>query len=908
MRLSVPLLFVLALGCKPTDVDSDTAVDAVDLGADPAVMAADGEARAGVIREGVAGEEALFGGINAEGAAGDLKIYNHNVQFIIQAAGRSHGLIDVGGGIIDADRVRHDDTLGRDLVEDLFLAFGLSRVFEADRVEIVADGSDGGDAVIVAHGTDVGWDYFMGMFERDEPLLDDLNLDITHTYRLSPDSWVLDVTTDLVNTADEPVTFTLSDGLFLSGEDAVPWYSGPGYDGPNGTRLPSVIYSGASGEGTLAQWPEEGDYSLSGLASLTGELGILLGDYAPTTLASGDSISVTRHLMLGTDPAAAESARLAHLGETVGTVSGTVTDGSVPVAGARVHIVDAEGQVRALALTDRDGAYTAALAPGEHTVYALGQPGSEYVQLPAGVGRTGPFTAQSVNDRQLDALSGTLTPNAVPWARGHAASPGQAATVVADTPTTVDLVVSEPGMVRIDIRDPSGEPMPALIELRYSAGAPSASTVPSTLHPAFNVSGSGRAAWGWTSTGVAELPALPGTYDVFVGHSWRHTRDEQRSVVVGAGDTAQVDIVLDEVVPRNGWFALDPHLHAAPSFDGALPMEDRIVTCAAAGVDFPVTTDHDAMTDYRPLNTAMGLDDRMRIIPGLEVTSLLRGHFNMFPMNPQPHTLTNGGAVEWWLPLQTTDELFERMRAAGTEETLIQVNHPRSPGMFGFAGYDAVTAEPGRPEFFSRDFDLFELLNGGAEDVEQIRADWFSFLNAGDIRVPTGASDTHYRYIPCGMAHTDVYLDVADVTQASTSDVRDAVAAGHVVVASGTTLRATLTSDHDGTAIIPGDTLPGSRATLSARVQTPDWFEPGTLRVYANGEVIFTEVLDTVDDNGVWFDGSWPIGPSTDTWYVVEVQGSGTMGDTWRNQTPYAITNAFFLDVGSDGWTAPGQP
>ena len=38
---------------------------------------------------------------------------------------------------------------------------------------------------------------------------------------------------------------------------------------------------------------------------------------------------------------------------------------------------------------------------------------------------------------------------------------------------------------------------------------------------------------------------------------------------------------------------------------------------------------------------------------------------------------------------------------------------------------------------------------------------------------------------------------------------------------------------------------------------------------------------------------------------VVEVLGEASLGDTWRNTNAYALTNAFFLDVGGDGWEAP---
>ena len=95
---------------------------------------------------------------------------------------------------------------------------------------------------------------------------------------------------------------------------------------------------------------------------------------------------------------------------------------------------------------------------------------------------------------------------------------------------------------------------------------------------------------------------------------------------------------------------------------------------------------------------------------------------------------------------------------------------------------------------------------------------------------------------------------------------------------------------------------------LRVRVQTPEWIEPGTLRVYQDGAVVHEVALDTRAADGVWFDGALPIASDRDAWFVVEVEGDVTQGAAWRDAAPRALTNAFFLDVGGDGWSAPGLP
>ena len=68
-----------------------------------------GEVRLGTIQD----EEALFAGISAEGMIGDFKIYNDQVQFIIQSDRKSSYYIQEGGGVLDADIVRSTGEMGR---------------------------------------------------------------------------------------------------------------------------------------------------------------------------------------------------------------------------------------------------------------------------------------------------------------------------------------------------------------------------------------------------------------------------------------------------------------------------------------------------------------------------------------------------------------------------------------------------------------------------------------------------------------------------------------------------------------------------------------------------------------------------------------------------------------------------
>ena len=901
MASPLPLLFLL-IGCPGP---ADTGDDGVFMGADPAVPAAPGEARAGVIRDGSDGEAALFGGISAEGRAGDIKIYNSEVQFIIQGPYESHGYVPTGGGIIDADLVRDDDQLGRDLVEDVYLAFSMSRLFHADSVVVITEGSDGTDAIVQATGTDVPWAWFQGMFERDEPVVDELGLEITTTYTLAPDSDTLRISTEIVNPDEDPVEISPQEGAWMSGEDLIPWSYGTGYDDDDSDVRTVLTMTGRHGEAVLSLWRDDGSatYGTGVITSLAAEYGMILAELGIEELNQGQSVTYDRALTISADPSSALGAKATTSGESTGEVCGAVEDTAGPVAGARVHLVSSAtaATVGGWALTDDDGAFCAKLRTGAYTAYAVGHSDLEHVQLPNGRGRMAPFAADSVNEPVLELFRGEREAEAPAWATGHPASQGIGFDLTdTDSSAEITLELGQPGRLELQLEDDQGTALPGVLELRWSAGTPPESAVPEALRDALGVPTSSRAGGAWTADGTITMDVLPGTYNLIASHDWRHEKALQNEIEVVAGETTTLTMTMDRVLERQGWLALDSHLHGAPSFDGALPMADRLVACTAVGVDLAAITDHDVHVDYAPLVEALGLSDRLRSYAGVEVTTMLRGHFNIYTQVPDDRTVRNGGALAWWDLRVSTEELFDQMRQAVEPDALLQINHPRTPGMLTFSGYDPGTGEASDPDAFSWDFEVFELLNGGVEDLHEVRQDWFSFLNLGHTPTPLGVSDSHYRFIPCGLGRTDVYLERDEPADVTWDDLREALLAGHIVVASGTTLRV-----QAGDAL-PGDAVSGETIALEVAVSAPSWIAPGSLRVYRNGEVVWEQDLAEADSQGLWFDDTIHLESDADAWFVVEVEGDQSLGDAWRNHTPYAISNALFLDVDGDGWEAPG--
>jgi len=896
-RIAIWFSSALILAGCPTASEPDVPPDPTPeptIGVDPTVAAQPGEARGGVLPEDPdAFAAAAWGGIAAEARPGDLVLYNDRVRFAVRTA-PGHGYIGIPGALIDADIVRPEGQLGRDTLEEAFIAFGIGRLAGADTIELVADGSDGGAAVVRVTGSDVPWTFSQGVAESDEPLMADLGLAIVTDYILEPDSWSLFIRSTFTNTGTDDVRINPLDGLISSLEAMQSYGYGEGLDTGALDDLEAIGQVGRNGEATLMLHPFSGTLGRAAAGELLSSTGVELLGYGWTDLVPGAELVLERYRAVGPDPATLEAARQQATGTVLGVLTGQVTADGTPVAGARVHL-ERDGLFEGFAVTDADGRYRHAVQPGTYTAYPTAQLPDERVDVPAGAGHYGPFAHDGVNARQLAALSGETTPTPLP---SPVAGPWSAGTevTVAEGDQELDLELPAAATLQVTVTS-DGAPVPAFIEVRHADGPPVA-PVPSELLDGLGLRVSARAARVWTADGDLGIVLTPGEYTVSVFGSHRHERGA--ATVTLDEDGEALSFSLDEVVPLDGWLAMDSHLHAAPSNDGDLPMEDRILTCAAAGVALPVTTDHDKMAPYGPLVGPLGVSDVLRTVDGVEVSPVLRGHFNLFPASTLGNDVPNGGAPAWWEPFPDTDALFARIHERAPD-ALLQLNHAReSSGMLDASGYDPVDGSSQRPDFFSWEFDAAEIINAGnVGDRELLKVDWFSWLNQGRIRLPLGVSDAHGR-TGCGYGHTDVFVDATAPAAVADEALTDALRAGHVVVSGGLTLRV------DAGGALPGDTVTGSFAA-DVVVSGPSWAIPTEVRLVRNGETIETVDLGGAAlTDGVWWTGSFADTPDDDAWYAVEVVGTQGLGGMWGGAPPYALANAVFVDVTGDGWTAPG--
>jgi hypothetical protein len=228
--------------------------------------------------------------------------------------------------------------------------------------------------------------------------------------------------------------------------------------------------------------------------------------------------------------------------------------------------------------------------------------------------------------------------------------------------------------------------------------------------------------------GTGTLDLAPGTYVVFASRGMEYTIDSE-PITISAGGTANVSFAIEKVVDTTGYVSMDFHIHSGKSFDSSLPIDDRVASFAAAGVDVMVSTDHDYITDYSSSISAQGVGGDMASIIGNELTGGIPvpadptqdgtvfpegiGHWNAWPLSVIPNNRRNGAPPDEFI---TPGTAIDRLRgmdslaflgatpdtatigdwlpaihagvpgtvgaALPADEEVVMLNHPRA----GFAG------------------------------------------------------------------------------------------------------------------------------------------------------------------------------------------------------------------------------
>lgn len=645
--------------------------------------------------------------------------------------------------------------------------------------------------------------------------------------------------------------------------DAVQWgrtehlAPGHGFDLP-GRRLRAPWIAGIGAETSYALVPD-GNLTFETMS------GSMWSDPIGTSvdLSPRKTVRYRRHLVVGRGDTASLAEAISQLrGDRTGHLTGRVTADGQPILDAKVWILDQEERMAGLAKVDREGWFGIRLLPGRYHAR---------VEAP---GRT------SVYQKDHEA------------------------TVAADQTATLNFNMGAVGVVRWRLKGDDGRAPPVKVTIVGRGDTPTP-----RFGPSFRADGAEHHIL--SARGVGEIPIAPGEYRVLIS---RGTEYELVSaeVTVKPGEHVDVEGTMVRSVATPGLISTDLHQHSAPSFDSGVSLPDRAISNAAEGVEVLVSSEHNALTDFRPVIASLGLGRVVQSVVGTEATTHSVGHFNALPLRPRPGRPL-GGMVdpEGMNPRQ----IFELLRGLGEPgaPVFLQVNHPRSnrTGYLDLMGFDPVTGQA-RDRRYTADYDGLEIITFGyADETQKALMDWFGLLRTGRRVTATGTSDSHTISLrPVGWPRTFVCvadddpprLDVAELTQGLRSGCAT-ISAGPLAVLKAGSVRmgGLLPAEADGS------------FEVEIEVQAPSWIPTDRLVLYLDGRPALTVPLTSTAV--LRYRGRQRFSCPRDCFITAWVEGDASLAPILDERQglrprPVALTNPIYIDVDHDGRYAPqgGSP
>lgn len=397
----------------------------------------------------------------------------------------------------------------------------------------------------------------------------------------------------------------------------------------------------------------------------------------------------------------------------------------------------------------------------------------------------------------------------------------------------------------------------------------------------------------FVAMGPTERRLPPGDARVSISHGLEHDVS-QDDVVLVSGATLELAPVLARVIDSTGWASVDLHLHSEASTDSVHRLEDALRMIAAEGLDVVSSTDHDFVTDYPGLAARAGIEGRVLLVAGEEVSTTVFGHVNGYPLARDPDR-AGAGAVVWFdrAPLEIFDALRERGDTS-VGGALVQVNHPRlDRGFFDAIGLDPATGHatadpavldlPAETDLDDLAFDVIEVWNGYTRgDNEESFEDYLALFAAGRRFAMVGNSDTHRPDLPAGSPRS--FVRVPDDTRGAFGweDVAASLRAHDVTVAGGIFVTAELAGARGG------GTVP-----VHVRVQAAPWIVTDRLRIYAGRAVVVDQVI-AAGSAPLRLEQTIDVPIGSESFVVVRADGA-TEPAPFQHFAPFGVTNAIVV-------------
>jgi hypothetical protein len=471
--------------------------------------------------------------------------------------------------------------------------------------------------------------------------------------------------------------------------------------------------------------------------------------------------------------------------------------------------------------------------------------------------------------------------------------------VVANQTVSASVSASASGFLKYECN------VPCKVSLQPGPAAPLASPVDlDTL--TFDIDGSG------------EIEVPPGDWTVTLSRGWEYSIHRQ-DVTLEAGQTAQVTAQLERQVDTTGFIAADLHTHCTRSLDSDYDIGDKLASNICEGIEFLVSTDHDAQTNYQPVLKRMQAEDLIRVVVGNEISALY-GHSVVYPLPVHPL-----GWNYWSFPWTLyEDDLFVRQleypeiwpkaRELGAE--IVTVAHPLSyTAWFSYLGFDPPAVIPRiedlPPDKFSADFDAIELLNQRDPDarlevmLEKVLPVWSSMNNQGYFKTAVGVSDSHERDTEAGLGRTLIASSSEDPKNIDLDEIFASLKNGRALVGGGI-----FANIHIADAAIGDLTTQTAPFEVRIVVQAADWVPVEQVILLENGATIATLPLEPYTTNAVRLDTTVTVNPTQDSWYAAVATGriDDRLDPVFRGARPVGMTNAIRVDVDGNGVFDPPTP
>lgn len=341
------------------------------------------------------------------------------------------------------------------------------------------------------------------------------------------------------------------------------------------------------------------------------------------------------------------------------------------------------------------------------------------------------------------------------------------------------------------------------------------------------------------------LPA--GKYTIYAGRGFEYSVDSVE-VVIKPGEQLQRKLIIRQETDTRGWVSCDPHIHTYTySGHGDATIEERAITIAGEGIEFPIVTDHNIKVDIRKVMDSLEVNRYCTPVTGMEFTTNL-GHFNVFPV-------ARGTQVP--LPkLKDWNRLSDTLHPTGNQ--IVILNHARDIHIgfrpFGPTHHLAIAGKS--LDGWKFPANAMELINSGSlqTNIFRLYQDWFGMMNRGYFLSPVGSSDSHdvSRYL-VGQARTYIKCRDDKPNQVDEKEAIKNFRLGKVAVSLGLFTQMTINHSFGAGDLVP----PTSQIAITVEVLGPGWTNVNKVVLYANGKKIRETSISNGNKPGIKWKGTW---------------------------------------------------